>query len=67
MLWLQDTAEIALRGAALLTRLLLDVLDSKAPPPGLLQAAASLHDSALLVSGLNAHADMPSLAHGGSR
>lgn len=40
---------MALRGAALLTRLLLDTLDSKAPPPGLLQAAGMLHDNALLV------------------
>jgi hypothetical protein len=47
--WPQDNAELALRGAALLTRLLVDALDSNVPPPGLLQAAATLHDNALLV------------------
>lgn len=47
--WPQDNAELALRGAALLTRLLVDALDSNVPPPGLLQAAAMLHDNALLV------------------
>lgn len=47
--WPQDDAEFALRGAALLTRLLVDALDSNVPPLGLLLAAAVLHDSALLV------------------
>jgi hypothetical protein len=47
--WLQDNAELALRGAALLTRLLVGALEGIVPPPGLLQAAAMLHDNALLV------------------
>lgn len=45
----QETAELSLRGTALMARVLLEALDSKAPPPGLLQAAAALHDNALLV------------------
>ena len=45
----QETAELALRGAALLARLVLAAADS-APPQGLFSAASLLHDNALLVS-----------------
>ncbi len=41
-------AELALRGTALLARLLLGVMDNAAPA-GLLDAASLLHDNALLV------------------
>lgn len=44
----QEKAELALRGAAILTRLLLVVMD-KAAPAALLEAASMLHDNALLV------------------
>lgn len=45
----QDTAEMALRGAAILCRLLLGVVPQGEMPAGLQQAASTLHDQCLLV------------------
>lgn len=45
----QDNSEIALRGAAILARMLLGIIPPAAMPEPLQRAASSLHDQCLLV------------------